>query len=117
MSARHVQALTQSRTKRCTGCNEHHPLEAFLSSPFTPDGFTDKCLAAIRRAAQRDREAREQRYRPAHAKAEAEPITKACRSCKKPKPFDQFTEHRLAKDGHRHNCKACVKAQRAKRGD
>jgi hypothetical protein len=41
------------------------------------------------------------------------PATKACRTCKITKPFDAFARHRLAKDQHRHDCKACVRAGRA----
>jgi hypothetical protein len=48
---------------------------------------------------------------------EAKPpaATKCCRTCKAEKALDQFTKHRLAKDGHRHDCKDCVAAGRAKR--
>jgi hypothetical protein len=104
-----------ARTKLCTGCNEHHPLEAFLSSAFTPDKLTDKCLPAIRRAAQQDREARERRLAEVQAKVAAEPSTKLrCRTCKAEKPAAQFSPHRLSKTGHRKDCKACVRDCRIK---
>ena len=43
------------------------------------------------------------------------PATKACRACKVEKPLSSFSKHRLAKDGHRNDCKTCVKAERTKR--
>ena len=43
------------------------------------------------------------------------PATKACRACKVVKPLSSFSKHRLAKDGHRKDCKVCVKAEKTKR--
>jgi hypothetical protein len=41
-------------------------------------------------------------------------IGKCCRACKRVKPPTEFSSHRLAKDGHRHDCKSCVKVGHAK---
>ena len=54
--------------KYCTDCQTHHPRSAFLVSCFTPDQLTDKCLASIRRIAERDRLARERRLQELEAK-------------------------------------------------
>ena len=61
-------APASAETKYCTGCETHHPRSAFLPSRFTSDQLTDKCLAAIRRIAERDRLARERRLQELEAK-------------------------------------------------
>ena len=57
------------------------------------------------------------RARRAASRLDVLPVkpSKACRSCDIVKPLASFSPHRLAKDGHRHDCKACAKAERAKR--
>jgi hypothetical protein len=102
-----------SPVKYCSGCASHHEISAFLPSQFTSDGWTDVCLASIRHAAQRDREARERRLEEAKAAATT-PATKRCRTCRTEKPLAQFSPHRLARDGFRHDCRHCVKLGRAK---
>jgi hypothetical protein len=42
------------------------------------------------------------------------PASKQCRACKLAKPLDSFGRHRLAKDGHRHDCKLCVRTKGTK---
>jgi hypothetical protein len=39
--------------------------------------------------------------------------TKVCRSCKKPKSFDAFAPNKIARDGRRRDCRACVAAGRS----
>jgi hypothetical protein len=107
---------TAIQSKFCVGCQTQHQLSAFLPSRFTVDGLTDKCPGSIRKAAERDRLAREKRQQELEAKIAASPATtKCCRACKTAKPLNEFTRHRLSKDGHRHDCKDCVTKGRAKK--
>lgn len=56
--------------------------------------------------------------RPRRVARAPEPETipeKRCRTCKKHKPLTAFAKHPLAKDGHRRDCKCCVKAGRQKK--
>jgi DNA-binding XRE family transcriptional regulator len=47
------------------------------------------------------------------AYAEVKPVNmKTCTKCKEPKPLDQFSKNRCAKDGKASHCKACAKAHR-----
>jgi hypothetical protein len=43
------------------------------------------------------------------------PTSKPCRSCNVSKPLDSFGKHQLTKDGRRHDCKVCARANRTKR--
>jgi hypothetical protein len=51
----------QPAKKFCSYCRSYHRGSAFLGSRFRADGLTDKCFAAIRKIAERDRLAREKR--------------------------------------------------------
>jgi hypothetical protein len=73
-----------------------------------------RCLQAAVNVERKEREARQARARE-EAKSKAPPATKACRSCKIVKPLSSFSKHRLAKDGHRHDCRTCAQSERAKR--
>jgi len=81
-------------------------------------GALTRCRSCLQAAVDVERKEREARQAKARKEAEqkaAPPATKACRSCKVVKPLSSFAKHRLAKDGHRHDCKHCVKTERAKR--
>ena len=42
--------------------------------------------------------------------------TKTCRTCKRAKPLETaFANHHRSKDGHRHDCRCCVKSGKARR--
>ena len=100
--------------KYCTGCHTDHPRGAFLVSVFTPDQLTDSCLVAIRQTAERDRLARERQLQELEAKR-SPAMMKTCRACKTAKSLDEFTRHRLPRDGRRHDCRSCVTQGRAKK--
>jgi hypothetical protein len=70
----------------------------------------DCLLAQIARNC-KDREAPTKRLD--RAKTKAPPMSKRCRSCGVSQPLDRFGKHRLSRDGHRHDCKARVNAERA----
>lgn len=55
--------------------------------------------------------------RPRRLARAPEPETheKRCRTCKQHKPLTAFATHPLAHDGHRRDCKSCVKAGRIKK--
>ena len=80
----------------CTSCRERPRL-----------GTLTRCRSCLIADAQREREQREA------LQAKLAPATKACRTCKIGKPLGAFGKHRLAKDGHRHDCKVCVSDGRA----
>lgn len=107
--------------KRCTSCGGEKPTKEFLPTPFSTDGLIDACKSCVYAGAERDRRDREQRRREAEAKKAARAptptgvVTKACRSCGVAKPLDQYSRHGKSKDGHRHVCKPCDAAARAKR--
>jgi hypothetical protein len=52
---------TEQPTKFCDGCREAHHVSRFLRTRFTSDGLTDRCLTAIKQAADIGRLARERR--------------------------------------------------------
>ena len=72
------------------------------------------CKACVRAPAEVDAEisCRSRRQGQPHKPL---PGTKACRVCKVGKPLSSFSNHRLAKDGRRKDCKVCVKAEKTKR--
>ena len=84
-------------------------------------GALSRCSICIRQAADVDRAQRDAlriAFEARADQAEAAAIagkTKACRTCKREKPLAGFHKHRLAKDGHRKDCAACVKAARVQR--
>lgn len=81
-------------------------------------GRLSKCLECLRHGVQLERDQREARARAREeAENKAPPATKACRTCKLVKPLSSFAKHRLAKDGHRHDCAVCVKTERTKRAE
>lgn len=97
--------------KHCVECDALHPLSAFLPSKFTTDGLTVVCFAGIRKRAEQDRRAHDERMAAAAAAA---PGTKLCKACKRRKPLEQFGLHRLSADGRCHKCKSCIRSGRAK---
>jgi hypothetical protein len=68
-------------------------------------GFRLDCLLA---QITRNRERRE--VLPTKTRTKT-PRGKPCRICKTSKPLDSFGKHRLTRNGHRDECKACVKAE------
>ena len=76
-------------------------------------GKLTRCLLCLRADVEIERQQREAIAARAQIQAEAKtvapPATKVCRSCRIAKPLEQFSRHRLAKDGHRHDCCRCVK--------
>jgi hypothetical protein len=90
----------------CVVCN---------SKPRAGNGLLTRCLSCIRAAAEADRQARERRMAAFTARMLAPAVVqKTCRTCDKAKALELFSKHRLSRDGHRHDCKACVKAERTK---
>jgi hypothetical protein len=87
------------------------------TNPRAAGGKLTRCLQCLRRDVDVERQQREARKARAEqeAKAKAPSATKACRSCKITKPLASFGKHRLAKDGHRHDCRVCVRAECIKR--
>jgi hypothetical protein len=81
--------------------------------PWGPSGLL--CLDCLIAEITRNREQPESLQIKAREKAHTKPTNKPCRSCKVSKPLDSFGRHRLTKDGHRHDCKVCVRAKCAKR--
>ena len=59
--------------------------------------------------------AKKQRKAKSKTKAKAKPKAKSCRSCRETKPVAEFQKWKRAKDGLRHDCKACCEAGKAKR--
>ena len=112
---------TDSVGKRCADCKKQKPAKAFLPSRFTSDGLIDQCKNCVYAAAERDRREREARRSEAEAKkaartpAPAGVVTKKCRGCGVAKPLAEYARHGSSRDGHRHTCKPCVAAARAKR--
>ena len=79
-------------------------------------GELSRCLACVKAEAARARESREAaEARTAAKKPKRETATKACRTCKEPKSVDEFGRHAIAKDGHRHDCRECVRAGKVKK--
>ena len=78
-------------------------------------GSLTRCKACLQAAAEADRQTRAEAEARVKARTETEapPATKACRTCKIEKPFSSFSRHRLSRDGHRHDCRHCVKQGRA----
>ena len=71
--------------------------------------------------AKRDREEREARKlereakKAAREKATGSTATKTCKACGTAKALDDFARHGRSHDGHRHTCRSCDAAARAKR--
>jgi hypothetical protein len=84
--------------------------------PRAADGMLSRCTDCIKVAAQRDREEREAR-KAAYAERMAAnpPTSKTCKTCKKSKAVGDFSKHRLARDGLRKSCKACVRRESSRR--
>jgi len=107
--------------KRCADCKKHKPLKAFLPTAFSEDGLVDVCKPCIYAAAERDRRDREARRSEAEARKAARTpaptgvVTKKCKGCGVAKPLTEYSKHGSSRDGHRHTCKPCVTAARAKR--
>lgn len=99
--------------RQCIECLEHKPVKLFLPSSREPSGRISRCLDCIKSAAERDRLEREKKFAEAAARAAAK-AEKTCRSCKLSKPLTEYAKHRLSRDGHRHDCRSCVKANKAK---
>lgn len=79
-------------------------------------GTLSRCIPCIAKQAEIDRVAREQRMAAFKADlATAAAAEKSCRTCRKATPLEGFFRHRLSKDGHRHDCIACAKAERTRR--
>ena len=97
-------------TRTCSECAEQKPLSRFLPASHGSGGRLAKCIDCIREASERDRLAREARFAAAVERAGADPkATKMCKACRQEKALDQFSKHRLSRDGHRHQCKPCAR--------
>ena len=83
--------------------------------PRAGDGLLTRCIPCIKEAVALDRKAREQRIAALARSGNAPAADKCCRTCRKTKSLDAFYKHRVSKDGHRHDCIACVKAERTRR--
>lgn len=86
------------------------------ATPPRPGGILFRCTECIKVAAQRDREERDARKAAYVERMAASPATsKVCKTCKKSKPLAEFSKHRLARDGLRKSCKACVRTEHTRR--
>lgn len=114
-------AVETPTTKRCTSCGEEKAVTKFLPSRFVADGYTDTCSSCTFAHAEADRRQREARKAEAEKrKAACKPppvgvTTKVCRECTTAKPLTEYSKHGRSRDGHRHVCKSCDAAARAKR--
>ena len=88
----------------CARCGEN---------PRAGCGALSRCIPCIREAAERDRQDRI--AAEALVAERLRQTVKVCRTCKREKSVADFSPHRLAKDGRRKNCRACVSANRVKR--
>ena len=112
-----VDAVT---SKTCTSCHEDKPAAAFLPTNFVADGLTDSCKVCTFADAERDRRERDLRREKFEAAQKAKPapkgvVAKECRACGVAKVLVEYAKHGRSRDGHRHVCKSCDTAARAKR--
>lgn len=105
--------LDQAATAAKALCSVCH------AKPRAAAGKLTRCLDCLQRDVEVERQQREVLEAKAKEKAKTKTpaSTKACRTCKISKPLSSFSKHRLSKDGHRHHCKRCAKAERVKRAE
>lgn len=78
--------------KRCVGCGETKPFDAFSLDREKSDKCKSRCKACF----------------SAYVRAKRKGLKKYCRKCSRIKLLSSFGTHKSHKDGHQSHCKDCM---------